>query len=104
MNFISTNGLNELLGNPDLLIIDIRETYEREICALPSIHIPMGEIGMSDSIFSDKQQVVILCKSGRRAEVVANFLEKERGFNNLFVLEGGILAWIEDIDNTLETY
>ena len=104
MNFISVVDLKEIINQPDCLVVDIRELYEREICAIPSIHIPMNEIGTSDIQNSNSKKIVLLCKSGRRAEVVANFLEREKGHSDLYVVEGGILAWIENIDNTLETY
>jgi rhodanese-related sulfurtransferase len=104
MNFISVIELNQIINQPDCLVIDIRELYEREICAIPSIHIPMNEIGTSDVHNLDSKKIVLLCKSGRRAEVVANYLEREKGHTDLYVVEGGILAWIENIDNTLETY
>lgn len=104
MNFISVNELNEIINQPDCLVVDIRELYEREICAIPSFHIPMNEITNSDVQLSHEKKLVLLCKSGRRAEVVANYLEREKGYSDISVVEGGILAWIENIDNTLETY
>jgi rhodanese-related sulfurtransferase len=104
MNFISVTELNQIIDNPNLLIIDIREAYERDICSIPSLHIPMNEITNSDVQLSHEKKLVFLCKSGRRAEVVANYLECEKGYSDVSVVEGGILAWIENIDNTLETY
>ena len=104
MNFISAKELQEIYKNPDILIVDIRESYERNICTIPSIHIPMSDIRDNDLKIPSDKKIILLCRSGRRAEVVANYLETERGYNNLFVLEGGILAWIEFIDNTLEIY
>jgi rhodanese-related sulfurtransferase len=104
MKFISTSQLKESLSNENVLIVDIREQYERTICSINSIHIPMGEIESRFSEIPTDKNVVILCKSGRRAEAVTNFLEKEYAYTNLSVLEGGILAWIEEVDNKLETY
>lgn len=104
MHFISTIQLKESISNGNVLIIDVRELYEREICSINSTHIPMGEIESRFSEIPKDKNVVILCKSGRRAETVANYLAKEQEFTNLSVLTGGIIAWIEEIDNTLETY
>ena len=104
MKFISSAQLIKNLDKSDFVIIDIRESYERDICKIKSIHIPMAEIlKRVDEIPRDKS-VVIYCKSGNRAQVLVNFLEKENNFSNLFVLEGGIMAWIDNIDKTLEKY
>jgi rhodanese-related sulfurtransferase len=35
-----------------------------------------------------------MCQSGKRAEALANFMETEFNATNIFVLEGGINAWI----------
>jgi rhodanese-related sulfurtransferase len=104
MKFISTSQLKVLLAANDVIVVDVREQYERMICAINSIHIPMGEIESRFSEIPKDKNVVILCKSGRRAEAVTNYLEKEQNYTNLSVLEGGILAWIEEVDNKLETY
>jgi rhodanese-related sulfurtransferase len=43
-----------------------------------------------------------MCQSGRRAEAVVNLLETEFHFPNVFVMEGGILGWIEHVDPSLK--
>jgi rhodanese-related sulfurtransferase len=104
MQFISTQQLKDQLAAENVIVIDIRENYERAICAIPSIHIPMGEMETRYTEIPKDKSVIILCKSGRRAEAVVNYLEKEQNFNNLSILSGGIIAWIEEVDNQLETY
>jgi rhodanese-related sulfurtransferase len=104
MKFISTSQLKVLLAANDVIVVDVREQYERMICAINSIHIPMGEIERRFSEIPTDKNVVLLCKSGRRAEAICNYLEKEQYFSNLSVLEGGILEWIEKVDNHLENY
>lgn len=88
----------------DFQLIDVRETYEHDICSLGGLLIPMGEIPANvDQIAKDKQ-VVVHCKSGRRSENVIGFLEANFGFTNLYNLEGGILAWANEIDPEMEQY
>jgi rhodanese-related sulfurtransferase len=43
-----------------------------------------------------------MCQSGRRAEAVVNLLETEFHFPQVFVMEGGILGWIEHVDPSLK--
>jgi rhodanese-related sulfurtransferase len=90
--------------NGDYLIIDVRESYELQICSIPAIHIPMAEIESRRSEIPRDKKLVIMCRSGKRAAAVANYMECELGFENIYVLEGGILAWIEAIAPHLESY
>jgi rhodanese-related sulfurtransferase len=35
-----------------------------------------------------------MCQSGKRAEALANFMETEFHAKNIYILEGGLNAWI----------
>lgn len=84
-------------------LIDIREAYEVETCHIFGTHIPMGEIVARVGEIKRDVPVIIHCKSGRRSEAVATYLERQ-GFGNVHSLEGGILGWIANIDPSLEIY
>jgi rhodanese-related sulfurtransferase len=86
----------------NLIVIDIREDYEYEHCNAGFTHIPMGEISLRHSEINPTKEVVIMCQSGRRAEAVVNLLETEFHFPKVFVMEGGILGWIEHVDPSLK--
>ena len=83
-------------------IIDIREPYEYAAANIGSTHIPMGEICNRTTELPTHSNIVIMCRSGKRAEAVANILMTEFSIPNVFVLDGGILAWKEQIDATLD--
>jgi rhodanese-related sulfurtransferase len=105
MRWITPRELQNLQNSEsNVLIIDIRETYETQICQIASMHIPMAEIKTRFSEIPKDKSLVIMCKSGKRAEATANYMECELGFENLSILEGGILNWIAEIDTHLETY
>lgn len=88
----------------DLQLIDVREPYEADICTIGGELIPMGKImNNADKISKDKD-VVIHCRSGKRSAAVIDALEREHGFENLYNLSGGILAYIEQIDPSLTPY
>jgi SulP family sulfate permease len=40
----------------------------------------------------DDGPVVLVCRSGRRSRLAANWLSNQ-GFKNIKILEGGMLAW-----------
>ncbi len=102
MTWISPIELQEILN--EACLIDVRENYERDICQIPSKHIPMAEVPTRHKEIPTDKQIVVMCRSGKRAEAVAHLLEDELGFSKVLVLEGGILNWIEQIDPSLENY
>lgn len=104
MNFITPKELHDELMNSNTVVLDVREAYERAICSVDSLFIPMGEIIERHKEIPTDKKVVVLCKSGKRAEGVVHLLESEYGFSNLFILIGGIADWITEIDNNLEIY
>ncbi|MFZ6014562.1 MAG: rhodanese-like domain-containing protein, partial [Bacteroidota bacterium] len=88
----------------DFQLIDVREPHEYDICNLGGELIPMSDIPHNvDRIEKDKQ-VVIHCRSGKRSGDMLLWLEKNHGFQNLYNLKGGILAWAKEIDPTMPTY
>ncbi|MEN9972022.1 MAG: hypothetical protein RIS20_369 [Bacteroidota bacterium] len=103
MRYIDPKSCKERLSKEDnLIVIDIREDYEYEHCNAGFTHIPMGEISLRYSEINPTKEVVIMCQSGRRAEAVVNLLETEFHFPNVFVMEGGLLGWIEHVDPSLK--
>jgi sulfur-carrier protein adenylyltransferase/sulfurtransferase len=85
-------------------IIDVREEYEVEICSIGGEHIPMSEVLTSSQKIKRDIPVIIHCRGGNRAAAVIQALENNFQFNNLYNLQGGIMAWAEQIDPAMETY
>lgn len=104
MVYIKANTLADKLNSPDFQLVDVREKYEVAICALNGIHIPMGEVVNNIEAIDINKEVCIVCRTGKRAEAVADLLETDYGFSNVSVLEGGILAYAKEVDQTLEVY
>ena len=90
-------------NNADFQLIDVREPHEAEIAQIGGLLIPMGQVLENlDKIAKDKQ-VVIHCRSGARSGSICQALEKE-GYNNVYNLKGGILAWANEIDPSVTKY
>ena len=105
MQYITPLDLkSKLEAKEKVVVIDIRDKYELEICKMNAIHIPMSELTSRVGELHADAFSVIVCRSGKRAEAAANLLSQEYDFNNIFVLEGGILAWIDKIEPNLEAY
>ncbi len=86
-----------------MTLLDVREPWELDVASVPGIvHIPMGEVSARLDELNRENEVVVLCRSGRRSLEVARFLQ-QKGFN-VVNLAGGILAWSRDVDATIPTY
>jgi len=90
----------------EIVIIDVREPRELEICKLANtIHIPLGflpeRIKELDG-YKDKE-VVVYCLAGGRSHKAAGFLNAS-GFKSVYNLAGGILAWADQVDPTIQKY
>lgn len=105
MKEITVEELKQKLDSgANIQLIDIRDPYECEICSIGGENIPMGTIlGEVDKIAKDKD-VIIHCRSGKRSAATIESLERIHGFTNLYNLKGGILAYAEEIDPSLEQY
>ncbi len=85
----------------DFQLIDVREQFEYDTSNLGAELIPLGNILLeADKINKDKI-VVIHCRSGARSAAAIMQLQQQMGFDNLYNLKGGILAWIEQVDPSL---
>lgn len=90
--------------NNDFQLIDVREINEREFASIGGDHIKMGSIAQNIDKISTNKDVVIYCRSGSRSGQIVNFLEMNHGFKNLYNLKGGILAWSDEIDDSIKKY
>lgn len=89
---------------PELPIIDVREPFERELASIGGDLIPLKELVERASEIPREEEVVVYCRSGKRSEEAIKMLREQFGFTNLVNLEGGILAWADEIDPTLTKY
>lgn len=104
MKYISAEQLaNDLERSTDLILLDIRENYEYEVCKIQSLHIPMAEIPVRGMELKPEDRTIVICRTGNRASAVANYLEANFGFQDVEVLEGGIVAYAERVDRELDT-
>ncbi|QOI98025.1 MAG: ThiF family adenylyltransferase [Flammeovirgaceae bacterium] len=102
MKEVTVQELKQMLDNgEDFQLIDVRESYENELSNLGGELIPMAEVPHNIASISKTKKVVIHCRSGGRSGNIIQWLEKNHGFDNLYNLKGGILAWAREIDPSL---
>lgn len=105
MKEITVQELKTLMdSDEEFQLIDVRERHEYEIANINGELIPMDEILSKKEKISAHKKVILHCRSGVRSGNVIKLLEKQHGFNNLYNLKGGILAWSNEIDPTITKY
>ena len=107
---VTALGLRDVLARGDVLLVDVREAGEREVVVIPgSAWLPMD--GVRSGTPEDPLPgldvprggpVYVVCKSGARSAEAADLL-RSRGVEAVDV-EGGVLAWVRDVDPSLPTY
>lgn len=105
MKEVSVQELKQKIDSKeDFQLIDVRESFEYEVSNLDGENIPLGGILIeSDKIAKDKP-VIVQCRSGKRSAAAIMQLEQQYGFENLYNLKGGILAWQEAFDPNMPVY
>lgn len=104
---ITPTELKEALdAAQDLVLVDVREYFEKAIADLPEmgqLRIPMNEVPGRMAQVPRDSRVVMYCRSGARSGSVAQYL-MAHGWENVVNLKGGVLAWREEVDPTIAAY
>jgi sulfur-carrier protein adenylyltransferase/sulfurtransferase len=93
-----------LRRNSDLILIDVREPHEWEICRIPGATlIPLGQLPDRLNEIDGHQEVVTHCHTGVRSMRALEIL-RAAGFAKVRSLRGGIDAWSTDVDPSVPRY
>lgn len=98
---ITAIELNEWLkdaARPDPLLLDVREPDEFAAYRIEgSTLIPMRTIPARLHELDRRADVVMICRSGARSYHAGMFL-KQNGFERVYNLAGGVIAWAQDVE------
>lgn len=105
---ISPTQLKERLDRgEELLLLDIRNGYERDLANLEhdNLHIPQDQLMARVEELSPyaERDVIVYCRTGIRSQGCVQFL-KSKGFKKVFNLTGGLHAWSDDVDPAVMKY
>jgi molybdopterin/thiamine biosynthesis adenylyltransferase/rhodanese-related sulfurtransferase len=98
--------LADSTASEGVLLVDVRGGDERAIAGIPgaqAIHLDEFRSGTAVSQIPFERSVVIMCRSGSRSEEASRIL-MEAGHPDVRNLEGGVLAWIRDVDPSQPSY
>ena len=104
---ITASELKDLIdADKPILLVDVREPAEWEIVRIPGATlVPKDEILRGDALalLPQEKQIVMYCKTGvRSAETLAAV--KSAGFRDAVHVQGGVIAWVNQIDPSLPSY
>lgn len=87
--------LKKLNEKQDCQIIDVREQHEYEKAHIKGAkHMPLSEFDQKYTTIDKNKPIYIHCGVGGRATKAAEFL-LAIGYKGLFVIDGGMKAWLE---------
>ena len=112
--YIKPENWNDLINDPETLIIDTRNDYEIAIGTFKNSTNPQTQSFREfpdwvktelDTLPDNKRpkQIAMFCTGGIRCEKASSYLV-QKGYENIFHLEGGILKYLETIPETDSTW
>jgi len=88
----------------DFVLIDVREPHEYRIASIPGSRlIPLGEFPKHVGEFDPNAEILIHCKMGGRSARACAVL-RQAGFEKVYNVKGGILAWSDKVDPSVPKY
>ena len=95
---VSVNELKQLLHEPAVQVVDVRESSERDEGYIPgSTNIPFRLLRkLGPGALERSRPVVTVCESGARASIAASLLQRE-GFDVRPVADGGVATFDGDV-------
>jgi len=101
--YIEPKDWNDLISDPDVTLIDTRNEYEYEIGTFKNAVNPHTDSFREFPKYTEEnldpekhKKVAMFCTGGIRCEKSTAFL-KEKGFDEVYHLKGGILKYLEDV-------
>ena len=101
--YVKPADWNELINDPDVVLIDTRNNYEFEIGSFKGSINPNTETFREFPAYTKNnlekyrdKKIAMFCTGGIRCEKSTAYL-KSKGFENVFHLQGGILKYLEEI-------
>lgn len=101
---LKAQEFNEMLANPDTIVVDFRNHYESEVghfegAITPDVEnfresLPIINEQLQD--FKEDKNLLMYCTGGIRCEKASAYF-KHQGFKNVYQLEGGIIEYARQV-------
>lgn len=101
--YVEAKDWNALISDPDVLVLDTRNTYETEIGIFKNAVDPQLDVFSQFPDYVEKyldpkkhKKVAMFCTGGIRCEKASSYM-LAHGFEEVYHLKGGILKYLEEI-------
>ena len=101
--YVDAEKWNELISDPDVMLVDTRNEYEVEVGTFDNAINPHTDTFREFPNFVDQhldpkqhKKVAMFCTGGIRCEKSTAYL-KQQGFEEVYHLKGGILKYLETV-------
>jgi UPF0176 protein len=101
--YVAAKDWNDLISDPDTILIDTRNDYETAIGIFRGALDPktktfreFPEWVRQNTGLHNKPKIAMYCTGGIRCEKATAFMKQE-GFDEVYHLKGGILKYLEDV-------
>ena len=101
--YVKPQDWNELISDPEVLLIDTRNDYEVQIGGFKNAINPATDSFREFPEYVEQhldpkkhKKVAMYCTGGIRCEKSTAYL-KEQGFDNVYHLQGGVLKYLEEV-------
>jgi UPF0176 protein len=101
---VTSSEWNQLIKQNDTILIDVRNEYESKIGSFNNAIKPNTNSFLEFKDYIDEKladakgkNIAMFCTGGIRCEK-ASYYMKSQGFENIFQLNGGILKYLEDVN------
>ena len=102
--YVKPSDWNELINDPEVVLIDTRNNYEYEIGSFKGAINPNTETFREFPSYTKNnlekyrnKKIAMFCTGGIRCEKSTAYLKSE-GFENVYHLQGGILKYLEEVE------
>jgi UPF0176 protein len=103
---VNASLFNDLIEDPDTVLVDMRNHYESEIghfknARTPDVDTFRDSLAIIEEDLKDHKEdkkLVMYCTGGIRCEKASAYY-KHKGFKNVFQLEGGIIEYTRQVKN-----
>jgi UPF0176 protein len=102
--YVKPQDWNALISDPDVILVDTRNDYEVQIGTFKHAVNPVTETFREFPEYvkqnldpAKHKKVAMFCTGGIRCEKSTAYL-KEQGFDEVYHLEGGILKYLEEVN------
>ncbi len=103
---VDAAAFNELIEDPNTVLVDMRNHYESEIghfknAVTPDVDTFRDSLDIIEADLKDHKEdkkLVMYCTGGIRCEKASAYY-KHKGFKNVFQLEGGIIEYTRQVES-----